>query len=61
MAHTGVKPVKVTFHHDPPDPDVLRVVGYEGTCSCGWTGRRRDYYSYARDDAQRHTRQEHTD
>lgn len=60
MTHTGVKPVKITYHHEALDLDVRRVVGYEGVCDCGWTSAVRKTWAHARDDQRRH-RREHDD
>ena len=60
MTHTGVKPVKITYHHEALDLDVRRVVGYEGRCEDCWTGPIRKTYAHARDDLHRHRREQHS-
>ena len=59
VTHTGVNPVRVTYHSNDLETDVRRTVAFEGGCSCGWTGPARKTYAHARDDAQRHSRETH--
>lgn len=57
-SHTRVQPFRVRFHSTELATDVLAVKGYRGRCACGWVGPVRSHHSHARDDAQRHRREE---
>ena len=58
MQHTHVEPFRIRFHSSDLAVDVLSVKGYRGRCACGWVGTIRSHHSHARDDAQRHRKEE---
>lgn len=58
-SHTGVHPVRITYHSVELATDVRRTVGFEGYCACGWQGQVRREHSHARDDSRRHRREQH--
>jgi hypothetical protein len=54
VSHTTVKPVRLRYHNEQLETDASRVLGYRGTCQCGWKGPRRDSVSVAREDGRIH-------
>lgn len=58
MPHTSVEPYRIKYHSSDLATDVLSVKGYRGRCACGWVGPVRSHHGHAKDDAQRHRREE---
>ena len=59
MAHTGVRPFKITVHSTELSCDVRRTVGFQSYCACGDEGPIRKTLELAQWDKRVHIHKMH--